>query len=77
MELKLVDKVLGVSWLNWFIQTLKHNDFTLKSTNTYVHTSGIEVRIFRGEKYYQVKHGDKLSNKFDFIFPHLTKVLYA
>ena len=77
MPLELLPKYIGQSWIKWFYEILLHNNFEKINANKYV-KGGVEVRIFRATKRYEVyKEGVKLADNLDFAFPHLTKLLHA
>lgn len=72
---KFPNKMLGQSWLAWFLETLALNGFEKVNANKFVKGS-TEVRVFRSEKYYQVyEAGSIVEDKINLTFPHLTGYL--
>ncbi len=76
MKLKLPEKFVGHSWQRWFMDMLTLNGFTRIKTATYANKQGVQVRILRHKKKYQVFVNNELSKELEFSFPHLTGNLY-
>jgi len=75
MKITLVEKFKGQSWQKWFMLQIKSLGFEKIRSSTY-ENNGVEIRVLKNKKKYQVVINGELSEELEYTFPHITGKLH-